>query len=135
MNNKNFICLVFCLGLIVIGCSKDNPMSREQGSDLSNASGATQISGVGFFDATDECNSAGQGAAYSINMTGDIEGCLYTFVDDFECSPGGTYREEGRELSLSHPVTYIPQRQRHSPVLQKSRKGSLTGCVGDDKIH
>ena len=30
-------------------------------------------------------------------MTGDIEGCLYVFVDEFECSPSGTYREKGRE--------------------------------------
>jgi hypothetical protein len=31
-------------------------------------------------------------------MTGDLEGCLYIFVDEYECSPSGTYREIGREL-------------------------------------
>ena len=30
-------------------------------------------------------------------MTGDIAGCHYVFIDEFECSPGGTYRESGRE--------------------------------------
>ena len=30
-------------------------------------------------------------------MTGDLEGCLYTYVDEFKCSPSGTYYEVGRE--------------------------------------
>ena len=98
MNNKTFICLSFCVALIIIGCSKDSPASQAQNySELSNATGATQISGVGFFDAIDACNSAGQGATYSITMTGDLTGCFYTFVDEYECSPSGTYREVGRE--------------------------------------
>ena len=97
MNNKIFSSLIFCAALIIFGCSKDNPMSREQGSDLSNANGATQISGVGFFDAADACDAASQGAAYSLNMTGDLVGCLYTYVDDFKCQPSGTYYEVGRE--------------------------------------
>jgi len=102
MNNKTFVRLIFCLGVIIVSCNKDDAVSEEltlseQGSVLMKARGATQISGVGFFDATDACNSPGQGAAYAITMTGDLEGCLYTFVDDFECSPSGTYREVGRE--------------------------------------
>jgi hypothetical protein len=100
----------------ILGCSKDAHVSpeatqSEQGSVLAKArgateilrvsSGATQISGVGFYAATGECDSPlGQGAAYAVKMTGDIEGCLYAFIDDFECSPGGTYREEGRELFI-----------------------------------
>jgi len=98
MNNKNLIRPIFCLALILLGCSKDNSLTQsKQGSVLSNASGATQISGVGFFDATDECGALSQGAAFASTMTGDLEGCLITFVDDFECSPSGTYREVGRE--------------------------------------
>lgn len=102
MNNKTFVRLIFCLGLIILGCSKDNSVSEEltlseQGSVLMKARGATQISGVGFFAEADECNSASQGAAFAVRMTGNLEGCLYVFVDDFECSPSGTYREEGRE--------------------------------------
>ncbi|MEO7801138.1 MAG: hypothetical protein ABIR81_04025, partial [Ginsengibacter sp.] len=58
-------------------------------------------SGVGFLATTDECNSPlGQGAAFAVKMTGDLEGCLYAFIDEFECSPSGTYREEGRELFI-----------------------------------
>jgi hypothetical protein len=68
-----------------------------QGSASKTTNGATQLSGVGFFDATDACGAQSQGAAYSITMTGDFEGCLYTFIDEFECSPSGTYREIGRE--------------------------------------
>ncbi|MBA2562282.1 MAG: hypothetical protein H0V14_05095 [Chitinophagaceae bacterium] len=96
------------------GCKKsDLPVatSSEQGSVLGKAGGATQISaktegatqisGVAFLAATGECNSPlGQGAAFAIKMTGDLEGCLYAFIDDFECSPSGTYREEGRELFI-----------------------------------
>lgn len=106
MNNKTIIGFVFGVALIIAGCSKDSSLYQDlaqskKGSDLSNTKaakqGSIQLSGIGYFDATDECNSAAQGAAYSISMTGDIEGCLYTYVDDYECSPSGTYREVGRE--------------------------------------
>jgi len=110
MNKKIFILFFVCLLCIVFSCGKDSPLSEaksKQESTASNASndgsvskstkGAAQLSGVSYFDATDACNSGGQGAAYSLNMTGDLEGCLYTYVDEFECSPSGTYREIGRE--------------------------------------
>ena len=62
------------------------------------AGGATQISGVAFFDAADTCDSANVGANYALLMTGDFEGCLYTFVDEeTQSSPSGTYRETGTE--------------------------------------
>jgi len=100
MNNRAIIGMIFCVALV--GCSKDSPLFHDlaqskQGSDLSIANGATQLSGLGFYPTTDECNSAPQGAAYAIGLTGDLEGCLYAFVDDYECSPSGTYREVGRE--------------------------------------
>ena len=102
MNNKTFVRLIFCFGLIILGCNKDNSVSAdltlsEEGSVLTQARGATQVSGVGFFSAPGECDVAGQSAAYAVRMTGNLEGCLYVFIDDFECSPSGTYREEGRE--------------------------------------
>jgi hypothetical protein len=97
MNNKTLICLIFCSALIVFGCSKDGSGSREQGSDVSNASGAAQISGVAFYAEPGECDAAGQGADYALKMTGDLEGCLYGFIDEFDCSPSGTWREAGRE--------------------------------------
>ena len=66
------------------------------------AGGATQISGVGVFDdplhpACDDLEGAG--ANYALVMQGDLEGCLYTFVDpNPKISPSGTYLETGREL-------------------------------------
>jgi hypothetical protein len=62
------------------------------------AGGATQISGVGFFDEDDLCDSGSVGADFALIMTGDLEGCLYTFVETAESSPSGTYRETGTEL-------------------------------------
>jgi hypothetical protein len=55
------------------------------------AGGATQISGVAFFDEADECDSASVGADFALLMSGDLEGCLYTFVDTARSSPSGTY--------------------------------------------
>jgi hypothetical protein len=103
MKNKTFVRLIFCLGLIILGCSKDKPVSEQstlsdQESVLMKAArGATQISGVAFLAATGECEPLIEGATFAIKMTGDLEGCLYAFIDEFECSPSGTYREEGRE--------------------------------------
>jgi hypothetical protein len=111
MNYKNFMHLIFCAALFIIGCRKDNRMSKDLTQDKQEpvlsmakgmkAKGATQISGVGFYAVADECNSSsGQGAAYAVRMTGDLVGCVYAFIDDYECSPSGTYREEGRELFI-----------------------------------
>jgi hypothetical protein len=71
------------------------------------AGGATQISGVAFFDDPDPldaaCNDpevvgADPPPNYALVMTGDLEGCLYTFVNpDTASSPSGTYRETGTE--------------------------------------
>jgi len=72
------------------------------------AGGATQISGVGFYDddVTDvTCDdSEGAGADYALVMTGDLEeGCLYTFPDHVtaQSSPSGTYRETGTETFVA----------------------------------
>ena len=108
MKHKNFIYLNFFLSVIFFACSKDNNtvsnkmQSSESQTFNSNAisRGATQISGLGYWDADDGCNSPGQGADFALTMTGDINGCLYVFVDEFDCSPSGTYREEGRELFI-----------------------------------
>ena len=63
------------------------------------AGGATQISGIGFFADPGECaDSEGNGSAFAQKMTGDLEGCLYVFVETAECSPSGTYRETGNEI-------------------------------------
>jgi hypothetical protein len=65
------------------------------------AGGATQISGVGVFDEADVCDSGSVGADLALVMTGDLEGCLYTFIETQEWSPSGTYRETGTELFVS----------------------------------
>ena len=70
------------------------------------AEGATQISGVGFYDddVTDvTCRDPeGAGADYALVMTGDLEeGCLYAFVETQESSPSGTYRETGTETFVA----------------------------------
>jgi hypothetical protein len=65
------------------------------------AGGATQISGVAFFDEADACDSASVGADFALLMTGDLDGCLYTFVETAESSPSGTYREMGTELFVA----------------------------------
>jgi hypothetical protein len=103
MKHKIFICLSFFLALILCACSKDNnPVSQkqiqpEEQTTANNSAGAVQISGVGFYATATECDAQGQGADYAIRMTGDLEGCLYGYIDEFDCSPSGTYREEGRE--------------------------------------
>ena len=61
------------------------------------AEGATQISGEAVLDEADTCDSASVGADYALLMTGDLDGCLYTFVQTQESSPSGTYRETGTE--------------------------------------
>ena len=103
MNHKTFIGLIFCLALIIVGCSKDSSQDQElaQGSELSDlkkaTQGAIQLSGTGYYDADDPCNSPGEDADYSVILEGELDGCLYTFVDFVKCSPSGTYMEIGTE--------------------------------------
>src|SRR5918995_7533282 len=65
------------------------------------AEGATQISGEAVLDEADECDSGSVGADFALTMDGDLEGCLYTFVETAESSPSGTYRETGTELFVA----------------------------------
>ena len=108
--NKNFSRLVFCIMIFIISCSKDNTRLSEltQNNDgvilkksgenaLQHDAGATQVSGIGYYAATGECEPWIEGAAYVVRLTGDLTGCLYAIIDDYECSPSGTYREQGRE--------------------------------------
>ncbi|MBB1282838.1 hypothetical protein HRH25_00510 [Flavisolibacter sp. BT320] len=109
MTNNIFNRLFLCFALMIFSCSKDKTLlpdltqetSESAVGKMDNASasdrGAIQVYGVGFFAVTGECEPLLQGAAYAVKMTGELEGCLYVFIDDFDCSPSGTYREEGRE--------------------------------------
>jgi len=103
MKHKTFICLSFFLAVVLFSCSKNNnTLSQketlpEEQTTANSSAGATQISGVGFYATASECDYGSQGAAFALRMTGDLTGCLYVFIDDYECSPSGTYREQGRE--------------------------------------
>jgi hypothetical protein len=102
MNNKIITRLVFCSVIFIFGCTKDYTISLDLSqNELAVASvkteGATQVSGIGYYSVTGECEPMIDGAAYAIKMTGDLEGCIYVFIDNYGCSPSGTYREEGRE--------------------------------------
>jgi len=63
------------------------------------AGSLTQISGVGYYAAEGQCTDP-QGANddYALYLTGDLSGCLYTFVETSTCSPSGTYVETGHEI-------------------------------------
>jgi hypothetical protein len=98
-----------------------------------------------------ECvDPEGVGADYAFVMTGDLEGCLYTFVETAESSPSGTYRETGTELfvasdgsgtfettyrfeakyeDVANPSTEIFGRCQH-PIVKGSDTGILEGVTG-----
>jgi len=105
MNKKIYIQMIFCLGLIFLGCSKEEAGPQKltlsdqdiQASVSAKGTGASQVDGVGFLAEASECDAASLGAAYALKLTGDLEGCFYIFIDEFECSPSGTYREVGRD--------------------------------------
>jgi hypothetical protein len=61
--------------------------------------GATQISGIGYYAEPGQCEGhpEGLGSDYALSMTGDLEGCVYVFVETATCSPGGAYVETGTE--------------------------------------
>lgn len=79
--------LVIAVPLIIFsGCRKiDHP-------------GGKPIEGVGFYAELSECNYESLGANYALKMTGDLEGCLYVFIDQYKCFGDGLYLEKGREL-------------------------------------
>src|SRR5688500_17447092 len=99
---NNLLRLIACVVVLNFACQKNykdtGDLTVSQQANSTRTTGAIQISGVGFFDAADVCNSAGQGASYALTLTGDLGGCHYFFVEEFDSSPSGTYREQGREL-------------------------------------
>lgn len=63
---------------------------------LADGEGVIQISGVGSFDGS--CDAASEGADYAVLMTGDLEGCLYSFIETSQFEASGIYIETGTEL-------------------------------------
>lgn len=103
MKTKIFIYLICCSTFILGGCSQDGVvedqmLNNELRSTFESrqSAGATQIAGISYYASSAECG-LDIGADFVLRMTGDLEGCLYVYVDAYECSPSGTYREEGRE--------------------------------------
>lgn len=100
--------LVLLAGFVFASCSKEDNASLKMKPSglnpvLSHANkGATQISGVGFYADVADCDYPSQGADFALTLTGDLEGCLFVFVEEYECSPSGTYRESGRELFVGY---------------------------------
>ena len=116
------------------------------------AGGGRNISGIGYFALPGECtNSQGQGSSYAQLMTGDLVGCLYTFVESAECHPDGLYKETGREIFVEQGggnntfrTTYVfkakyvdchTQAQEiygacHHPIIAGSGTGTYEGVGG-----
>jgi hypothetical protein len=110
------------------------------------AGGATQISGIGFFTVPGECNDPqGSGSNFATKLTGDLEGCVYTWVESAVCSPSGVYRENGHELFVRggggndtfgtiyqdcpNLVQEIVGRCQH-PIVEGSGTGAFEGVSG-----
>ena len=58
---------------------------------------ATRISGVGYFAEAEDCDWEGVGADFALLLTGDLEGCLFVFVETATYTPSGVYIETGTE--------------------------------------
>jgi hypothetical protein len=116
------------------------------------AGGATQISGIGSYAASCDPESVEPDADYAILMIGDLQGCLYTYIETAQPSPSGTYRETGTELfvgsykgesgtfettyrfeakyeDVNDPATEIFGRCQH-PIVEGSGTGSFEGVSG-----
>lgn len=125
--------MIFCL-VLILGCSKDDigPQKLKisdldkQASVSGKWSGVSRVRGVGFYGTPDVCNPASQGATYSVIMTGDLEGCLYAFVDEFKCLGNGYYFEKGREYFVG---TYKGKSGTFRTTYNFEAK--FEGCNGD----
>ncbi len=118
-----------------------------------HAGGATQISGIGVYADEATCDDPeGEGDDYALILDGDLQGCLYTFVETRKSSPSGTYRETGTERfvdswrgktgtfettyrfeakyeDLDDPATEIFGRCQH-PIVRGSGTGVFEGVTG-----
>ena len=72
-----------------------------------SAEEVTRISGVGFFDVDGLCvDPEGDGADFALILTGDLEGCLYVFVETAAFTTSGTYVETGTEIFVGADGTF-----------------------------
>jgi hypothetical protein len=152
---------------LTVGCGADSPTAagldgRSDQLDLPAAAhpgfsqaagGATKISGMGYYSEPGQCSDP-EGAAsdYSLMLTGDLQGCVYVFVETSRCVPGGAYIETGTETFVGSyngaagtfrttyrfTATYrdcanlggqIAGRCQH-PLIAGSGKGAFAGVTG-----
>lgn len=61
-----------------------------------------QISGVGVLAGANQCGAApaafGDFTDFTLVMTGNLEGCLYTNIETARSTPSGVYLETGEEI-------------------------------------
>jgi hypothetical protein len=96
------------------------------------AMGATQFSGTAYWPAEGQCaDSAGAGSDYAVHMTGDLEGCHYTFIETSICSPGGGYNETGHEVFVGtldgQPGTFRTTYRFTAKLKDCSAAGEIAG--------
>ena len=93
---------VFYLALVLspilfFGCSQyDEQVRPLEGDNQTPNLDVTQINGIGYYSG-ETWDAGGYGADFLIMLTGEFEGCLYVYVDEFDCSPSGAYSESGQE--------------------------------------
>ena len=120
-------------GLLLLSCKKElvenqnekNELAKEASQVAGRTTGATQVSGISYLAASDEC-TAGQGATYAIRLEGDLTGCWYVFIEEYDCSPSGTYRESGREYFVG---TYMGESGSFWTCYKF--EGKYEGCAED----
>mgnify|MGYP001823252856 FL=1 len=76
-----------------------------------SAGGATQISGLGYWDDFGECvdpvtGPEGQSPDFALKLNGDLEGCFYVVVKTAECRPSGVYMETGYDIFVGDEGTF-----------------------------
>ncbi len=100
MSSPTLLALCASAALVLsAGCSPDSPtVAGPEPHFDQETRGATQISGIGAYDLTGECDDPeGDGSSYNLTMTGDLEGCHYVFIETASCTAGGAYTERGTE--------------------------------------
>lgn len=129
----NYLKLLSCgIALLAFSCSTEEPEVTEMNQNQLDAvygkaaKGATQISGLGFFAAPTDCDSEGEGADFALHLTGDLEGCLFVYVETYDCSPSGTYRESGTEKFVG---TY--KGEAGTFMTSYNFRGKYEGCSED----
>lgn len=68
-------------------------------SIASAGNGAMQISSVGAIPEAGNCEDVAADVVLDM-IEGDLEGCLYSFVESATCLPNGVYIERGTEIYI-----------------------------------